>query len=701
MIKFDSETVGLTGPMVLLQYQEDKDIILHHIFNHTIRETLQLIEYICTQPVVGFNLVYDWFHLVKIYNCLLALSNHNDKPSIEELIQVEATNPNEYCLKAPLVCDVMLHARKGPYQATMSRRPIIIRKIPKLAATILVDELTKAIQLPKIFFTKRPYSWEILETKDENFVDLRLKFGGSSSLAALAQDALGIEKLDFPMPKHYMPTELNYLPYGQHGHRPWGKVIRQHIQVWQTYGKKYATRDVELLDGLFNKFDPPFNDDDSVLACAVGAARWKGFSIDVSPIDGLIQSYTNTRDKYPRAPGAARRTLLMVASDNQKVLITGTSKPILEALIRNYGEEEVGRTALGILEARQADRAIDFLQKVQQSKRFHPDYKIIGTRSTRMSGGSEESEKLNLNPTGIPKKFRYLFTLSDPPELLIGGDAKSYEVSILAAVVNSQKLNEQLKTGLKFHGLAGAKLLNKSYKEIVENKPLYDKTKNALFARFYGAMPDKVAKVVDIDVDDATRGLAELDAEYPEIAKEREKIYKDFCSMTQPGGLGSKVIWKDPKESVESLLGFKRYFTLENVICKALFQLSEKLPTSLHISTKVFRRDREQTVQGAIMSALFGAAFNIQSANLRQAGNHRIQSTGGQITKAFQRMLLDLQPIGVHKFLIRTLNIHDEILACTTIDTYGVHKAFIEKYSKVIPLLGWEWKTMKSWAEKS
>jgi hypothetical protein len=30
-------------------------------------ETLDLIEWICTHTVVGFNLVFDWFHIVKIY----------------------------------------------------------------------------------------------------------------------------------------------------------------------------------------------------------------------------------------------------------------------------------------------------------------------------------------------------------------------------------------------------------------------------------------------------------------------------------------------------------------------------------------------------------------------------------------------------------------------------------------------------------
>ena len=37
--------------------------------------------------------------------------------------------------------------------------------------------------------------------------------------------------------------------------------------------------------------------------------------------------------------------------------------------------------------------------------------------------------------------------------------------------------------------------------------------------------------------------------------------------MTQPGGIGTKVVWKDPADYAETMLGFRRYFTLENRIC--------------------------------------------------------------------------------------------------------------------------------------
>ena len=54
--------------MVLFQYaEEDGPIVLHEVWRRPIRETLALIEWLCKHTVVGFNLAFDWFHVVKTY----------------------------------------------------------------------------------------------------------------------------------------------------------------------------------------------------------------------------------------------------------------------------------------------------------------------------------------------------------------------------------------------------------------------------------------------------------------------------------------------------------------------------------------------------------------------------------------------------------------------------------------------------------
>ena len=57
------------------------------------------------------------------------------------------------------------------------------------------------------------------------------------------------------------------------------------------------------------------------------------------------------------------------------------------------------------------------------------------------------------------------------------------------------------------------------------------------------------------------------------------------------------------------------------------------------LKIKVVRRERVQTACNALRSSLFGAAFQVQAANMRAAGNHVIQSAGATLTKGLQRKI--------------------------------------------------------------
>ena len=178
------------------------------------------------------------------------------------------------------------------------------------------------------------------------------------------------------------------------------------------------------------------------------------------------------------------------------------------------------------------------------------------------------------------------------------------------------------------------------------------------------------------------------------------------CSMRQPGGIGTRVEWAEPDEYIESLLGFKRYFTMENQIVKALFNLANDPPKEwLRMNIKVTRRDREQTAGGALRSALFAAAFAQQAANMRAAANHVIQSTGAQITKRVQRNIWGIQPSGINPFIVQPLNIHDEVLSPTHPDFVTKVKEVVDKtvesFREKVPLIKMDWKSnLKTWADK-
>jgi hypothetical protein len=172
--------------------------------------------------------------------------------------------------------------------------------------------------------------------------------------------------------------------------------------------------------------------------------------------------------------------------------------------------------------------------------------------------------------------------------------------------------------------------------------------------------------------------------------------------MRQPGGIGSRVEWHDPADHIESLLGFRRYFTLENKICKALFDLAQHCPKEWRgIRAKVVRRDREQTAAGALQSAVYAAAFAIQAANMRAAANHVIQSTGAELTKRLQRRVWDEQPSGVSHWIVMPMNVHDELLAPTRKRLAPIVYSTVEEFRKIIPLIKIVWKeSMQTWADK-
>lgn len=176
--------------------------------------------------------------------------------------------------------------------------------------------------------------------------------------------------------------------------------------------------------------------------------------------------------------------------------------------------------------------------------------------------------------------------------------------------------------------------------------------------------------------------------------------------MSQPGGTGTAVIWSEPDDYIESFLGFRRYFTLENKIARALFDLSRAIPKAWRdCKVKVVRRDRVQVAGGAVSSALYGAAFQIQNANQRAGANHEIQSPGGEITKDVQREIWDRQPAGIHELVVAPMNIHDELMVVTHPDYVEpvamIVKSAVERYRPRVPLIGMTWcKSMKSWAEK-
>jgi hypothetical protein len=248
-----------------------------------------------------------------------------------------------------------------------------------------------------------------------------------------------------------------------------------------------------------------------------------------------------------------------------------------------------------------------------------------------------------------------------------------------------------------------------TYDEIMATKgtsnPIYNYAKNAAFATLYGAQAAKIAATLGLDVDTAQEGFLRFWRTYEVAGRKRRAVESSFATLYNNDTSG-RIFRKQASDSIESLLGFKRYFTLENYLIGCLYELANEPPAEwLKIKSKIVRSKRgEQTVGNALRSALYGAAFATQNGIIRQAANHRIQSTGAGITKATQVAIWGIQPAGVHKWRVRPMNIHDEI-QCPTDPAYeqqvtDVVYAAVEKFRPIVPLIGIDFGRLASWADK-
>jgi hypothetical protein len=732
MIYLDTETCGLAGPMVLLQYAvDDGPIVLYNVWKNPISEVLEKIEWIVDSEICGFNLAFDWFQITQLYH-MFRYAREAGLPGYEYaedhihlLASQQRLCTNQWCLKPKSACDLFLHARRTKYQSTMDRDDISVRRVPNQTAESLAALLTERIPLKDVYFARsadKTKRWQVKEEDDEpHFSNVVLAFNPSAGLKALAIDALGYDSrslLHFENVEAIKPEgELLYAPFAYkekatNGYgRQWPNIIDVHIEHWQynTPARTYAELDVKYTRELYKYFGSPQPGDlDSELAICVACCRWKGYAINREGIQNLREGVMKLQELTPTAPAAVRKWLSTALNATEQVVIAeSTDKQTLEELASWKGHP-VAAKAKQVLDAREAHSEQVLYDKLLWAGRLHASFKVIGTLSGRMAGADK------LNPQGIKREkyVRKQFPLADPGLILTGGDFDSFEVNIAAAVYKDPKLTADLESGKKFHGLLGQHIFpDLSYDDIMKSKgseqDFYAPSKGGTFAFLYGGDAATLERRLGIELAVAEKAYDSFCQTYPGIAMSRKVIYDLFCTMRQPNGIGSKVYWKDPQEFVESIFGFRRYFTLENSICKALFDLSNKPPKEwVTMRGQVRRRDRLQSISGATRTALLGAAFGMQAAVMRAAANHQIQSSGAQMTKEVQRRLWNLQPQGVGAWVVQPMNVHDEIMCPvnsinTANATERIVKAFVEEYKQYVPLLRLDWeKDLKSWADK-
>lgn len=869
----DSETCGFFGPIVLFQWGDGDDgpISLWSTFRERIKDTLELYKETCSKRILGFNLAFDWFKIQQQWTTLRVLGERvgmGERPldHIDEYAMCEPIARDGPCLKPLGAMDLMLHARKGPWQNLMARDPITIRRVPVPIAALVKNELQNRIRIPDIFFAKRgtrkpdalnpdgSSKWWIkriknAEGENPDFVNIELDFAPSSKLKALATHELGLDPNetlvfeDVEVDKKFRPNENGFAPFalsvGKPGHWDWAwpDVIRHHNTHWSfnDLAREYATKDIVYPRLLYQKWGrPAFDDDDSLLACLAGSTRWKGFAVDLEGIKKLRdEAYVKMR-LAPRAPATVMAWLKEVMNPIEALMLidpkTGgntTKKVVLEEVRKfkacrgcdanepkhdcktmSYPHPAAERANL-VLEARKGKKELEIYDKLMLAGRFHVSVNVIGTRSSRQSGGQVSEGKSfrkssGLNPQGIQKKkvvrqqFPLAFTQGDAKsvafwesvgfgvleEKLVGGDFDKFEVCIADAYYHDPQLHEDLtaieppcdhgeckfankvcaacshdfhgkkaceekgckgctETGyaykpkcskctgkpskpgsIKIHAIVGTLVYPpRTYWEIraTDGKDrdelqvlfpewkqehwadLYTRAKSAFFALIYFGNEDTLASRLAIPKEDGKVAYTKIMLRYPVMASKRNEFFERFCPIRQPDG--GRVFWEEPDDFCTSMLGFQRFFTMENQVIRTLYVLAEDVPESWHaIKIKVKRREKFQTVAGATRSALYGAGFGLQGANMRASGNHVIQSTGATLTKMLQARIWKFQPTGINPWVVRPLNVHDELPTALDprieADVARVQSEFLIEQRSLVPMLNMRWKAMGTWAGK-
>ena len=515
---------------------------------------------------------------------------------------------------------------------------------------------------------------------------------------------------------------------------------------------------------------PEPGDNDSTLTCMVAAVRWHGFTINregIAALKAKAEAVVAASPVNINKPSEVR-AYVMAAMDGTENLIldTSTKKANLEAISKwgigqmcptckgkGYLEKEtdicpqcngtcyvgepepcgrcqgddpqcarcggtgllkVGRHPAGvrakeILAVKFAAKEIELYEKLLLAGKFHASFVVIGALSSRMAGAD------GLNAQGIKhtKEVRQMFPLSWDGYLLCGGDFSSFEVTIADAVCNDEALRAELIAGRKIHALFGMAIFpGTTYEEVKSSdgsttNDMYTKGKQGFFGTMlYGGDHSTLVNRLGISEEVAKTAIENFGSRFTGVKKWRKRVADSFCSMTQPGGIGTKVVWKDPADYAETMLGFRRYFTLENRIARAIFDLARNTAQALEGLQGQGRPPRPRAdCRGAVSSALYGAAFSMQAANMRAAANHEIQSPGAEITKHVQRKIWDLQPVGVNQWHVAPMNIHDEIMCVTRPDMVPsvtqVVRDSVEHFRPYVPLIGMDWnEEMANWAEK-
>lgn len=543
------------------------------------------------------------------------------------------------------------------------------------------------------------------------------------------------------------------------GKPTWPLLVYEHVAHWENDAdaQHYAEDDVNMLRKLYEHFGAPENDEDSELAAQVAVCRLRGFALD---LDKVNENCTKAKAIVANAklnvnsPLQVKGYVAQALDPMEQIIVhKGCDQKIIDeikneftldsqeecycenGLVRDIqdtdpsarvtcprcegvgtvgpGPMPVVKRVLHVEEVRKNIKRIQMCEKLLIAKRLYASFKVIGAKSGRMSGADD------LNPQGVDRSndMRSMFTLADEGEILSGGDFSSQELSVMATAFHDEDLVRDMSEGKSLHGIFATCLDDtRTYDEVMEGKEegiswakkLYNTAKSFVYASSYGGTPEGIAKRLGLQPEIAIKAYNIMTGKYPQMSHTRKTITDRFSSLTREGEKGG-FQYHDVTTYVESMYGFRRYFDTEYDIQRQILSLMENMPQAWKDDDRKVIRDtkknRVQTLSGAITSALYGAAFSVQNRVIRAALNHLIQSASRTITMGLHYRVWGVQPRGVHPFKLSLMSIHDELQVVSGPEMiepiFNEAATYVTEIEAQVPLISLEWAHgMKSWAEK-
>jgi len=155
--------------------------------------------------------------------------------------------------------------------------------------------------------------------------------------------------------------------------------------------------------------------------------------------------------------------------------------------------------------------------------RIHTDLVQYGTVTGRFSSREPNLQNIPRPDTDLGKKIRGLF-MAPPGYRLLVADYGQMELRILASMIGYGGLYDGFQAGIDAHTQTAALVYGVPVEEVQKWQRSAAKTLN--FAIVYGAQKDKVAKTLNITVEEAEQLLADHRKAFPEIYQFKDYILK-------------------------------------------------------------------------------------------------------------------------------------------------------------------------------